>query len=1020
MYKQTISIEAQLKKIADEKPEYGELWSTWNLNKKKMEPILNAIIKDYPHYSLHDYSHSESVLLNIEKILGNEDIVKLSPTDLWLLLHTAYLHDFGMVILDTKIQEFWKSDAFQEYLREQIEYGDEEFKRAAELIVSANKEREEVSILWPLEIKKAVTLLISKYCRWQHGNFSRDYILDTDNVWGIDFGHSGLIKNRLVSLIADISAIHTKPFAKLFDLHKETNGYKGDYAHPRLVASLLRLGDVLDLDNGRFNYCGEKIFGTMPKDSKVHYGKHEATKHILINSNVIEVEADCSSDTVYRETRRWYDLLKNEIESMHLNWSDIATPEFGYPPRLMPYKILRNGIKDTHSLSDLRFAISQSKAFEILEGASIYKYKYSCLREIVQNAEDATKIQLWRDIKSGLYYSENGINKSKVEDGSLLPNDIPEWVYKIYAIKISIERTEDNNALISVMDHGTGISLDDLKNICNVGQSYFQKKDRSKEIEEMPVWLKPTASFGVGLQSCFMLTDKIFVDTNSNQDGMYKIIFKSGKQEGYVNVEPLERRLARGSNVYFEVKNELNFSYNILGYTAEQLKKIEPFESNCIIIYKIIESIFQECDSSFFDINVTSTSVKFFDVIGANMTDKNDFPTVLGERGMIYSLNENKDMIKCWYNNNLYQIRFNKQSMGILNIRFKGKHVKKNRINNFGYIGLNIEVDIYGLPTKETLSLNREELLFKASNIIREEIDDVVRMYFNMLIEDRENIKGNTELVDACLLNFWIFDKKFPEDLCEFTSTEKNIKIIKYNKSTDKYEVGKCSLRDIAKEFPEIFYVDRDIDDDNFISAGTLKEDGLVLLLNNGHFEKTKYERIIIDRNVKRFLRNGWRNTFYLNCSEIIEVCIINLDDMLYTPDEYTKHQIIQKLVYHNKKNTLYRNMFNIMRKTIPAFEEYSSLAVELGYVPLIGRDGMSKWNIISPISFEDNQYVNVYSKEAFVDYITTKPIFFNIVDYVIKHAKIKSSRENVVCDYRKLIGEYYDIEKENGTVIIH
>ena len=263
MYKKTISIESQLKKIVDGNPEYGELWSTWNLNKKTLEPILNAIIKDYPHYSMHDHSHSESILLNIEKALGNDNIEKLSPTDLWLLLHVAYLHDFGMVILDTKIHEFWESPEFQEFLKEQKDSGEEDFSRAANLILSTNKDKEQYSVLWPLEVKEAVTLLTSKFCRWQHGEFSRNYILDINNIWGIDIGHNGLIKKRLVSLIADISVMHTKQFDDLFKLHKEANGFKGDYVHPRLIASLLRLGDVLDLDNGRFNNYGEKIFGEM-------------------------------------------------------------------------------------------------------------------------------------------------------------------------------------------------------------------------------------------------------------------------------------------------------------------------------------------------------------------------------------------------------------------------------------------------------------------------------------------------------------------------------------------------------------------------------------------------------------------------------------------------------------------------------------------------------------------------------------------------------------------------------------
>lgn len=72
-----------------------------------------------------------------------------------------------------------------------------------------------------------------------------------------------------------------------------------------------------------------------------------------------------------------------------------------------------------------------------------------------------------------MYYSPNGIDKTKVESGSLLPSNIPEWIYQIYSIQINVERNEDNNAIMSVIDHGTGISLDTLKSICNVGQSYF-------------------------------------------------------------------------------------------------------------------------------------------------------------------------------------------------------------------------------------------------------------------------------------------------------------------------------------------------------------------------------------------------------------------------------------------------------------------------------------------------------------------------------------------------------------------
>lgn len=77
MYKQIIRIENQLEKIATENIEYKELWSTWNLNKETLKAILHSIAKDYPHFSLHDNSHSDNIILNIERFLGNENIEKL-------------------------------------------------------------------------------------------------------------------------------------------------------------------------------------------------------------------------------------------------------------------------------------------------------------------------------------------------------------------------------------------------------------------------------------------------------------------------------------------------------------------------------------------------------------------------------------------------------------------------------------------------------------------------------------------------------------------------------------------------------------------------------------------------------------------------------------------------------------------------------------------------------------------------------------------------------------------------------
>lgn len=1014
MYKKVVGIEEQLKKIIADAPEYGELWSTWNLNRKTLQPILSAIIKDYPHYSFHDHSHSENILLNIEKVLGTENIEKLSPTDLWLLLHVAYLHDFGMVILDTKIHEFWGSSDFRHFLEEQRNSDNEEFRQAADIILFSNRDREKFNISWSLDVKEAVTLLTSKYCRGQHGDFSRNYILDIKNVWGIDIGHNGLIKKRLVSLVADISAIHTKKFDDIFTLHKEANGFKGDYVHPRLIACLLRLGDVLDLDNGRFNYYGEKIFGKMPSDSKIHYGKHEATKHVLISDKIIEVEADCPTDDIYRETRRWYDSLKKEIEMMYLNWSDIATTEFSYPPKLASYKILRNGVEDKKELSNLKLTISQNKAFEILEGSSIYKDKFSCIREIVQNAEDATKIQLWRDIKSGMYYSENGINRNKVEDGTLLPSDIPAWIYQIYAIQINVERNEENNAIVSIVDHGTGITLESLKDLCNVGKSYFQKKEKEQEVEEMPVWLRPTASFGVGLQACFMITDKIVIFTNSSKDGAYKMTFKSGKREGYVNVELSKDLSSRGSKVILEIKNSLNFTFNLLGFTAKNLIKIDPFESKCIIIYKIIESIFEECDSSFFEINVSSKSINFVDNISPKMSHEDGFPSERG-KGYIYSLNEDRSGIRCWYDNNYYKIVLNKKYGGNIRVKYKGKDVKKNRINSLNYIGFNIDVDLYGIATKDALSLNREELSIEATRKICEDVNAIIRIYFDLLAENEESIKDNVELLDSYMLTSWLYEKKFPETLKKNVSVEENIYVVRYEKCEEGKEIykgGWCSLKDIANEFPNIPYIKQEIytKNERLMGVNTLKIDTLTKQLNQSEFNKELYCLLIIDNDLKKFLLQKNYNISYLNCAENIGICRVELEEELYDPDEYTKRQLIRKLVYRDSENT-FNNCMSEKRRAIPAFKKYSKLAVTRKDTQFIGLDENSKWIIISPITKDDFEEIQKFTKDLFIEFVVSKPTFCNLVRHVLEHGKTKSEESDIINEYKCLIGEFYDIE---------
>lgn len=75
----------------------GQIYADqWKFAKSYLPQVLETISHIFPHYSLHNATHSEAIINNIIRILGTDSIKKLSIVDLWLILAAAYYHDCGM------------------------------------------------------------------------------------------------------------------------------------------------------------------------------------------------------------------------------------------------------------------------------------------------------------------------------------------------------------------------------------------------------------------------------------------------------------------------------------------------------------------------------------------------------------------------------------------------------------------------------------------------------------------------------------------------------------------------------------------------------------------------------------------------------------------------------------------------------------------------------------------------------------------------------------------------------------
>ena len=139
------------------------------------------------------------------------------------------------------------------------------------------------------------------------------------------------------------------------------------------------------------------------------------------------------------------------------------------------------------------------------------------LREVLQNAMDASKLQLWSDLCSDAYLAWMG-PMDETRRQALQPYDIKGEIYRNYPIRIELSAIDTDRVKIQITDRGTGISVEPFKRMCNVGESNAGSDQLRAILRRMPSWLRPTARFGIGLQSIFLVADQFTIDTSTGQD----------------------------------------------------------------------------------------------------------------------------------------------------------------------------------------------------------------------------------------------------------------------------------------------------------------------------------------------------------------------------------------------------------------------------------------------------------------------------------------------------------------------
>lgn len=752
------------KKCKEEGTQYYQI--QWGYDKKLYSSILSAVNESYPSYTDHGKSHSDSILNNILKMFGEEILNDLSSLDVWLLLEATYLHDCGMFISLERAQKIIEEDGFINFIKN-IHYNSKDslYKYAVQFSLEEGGIKYK-NLNYTPKKELAMKYLISSYKRNNHA-FE---LQETTKKRG-----DKLLPIRLYKVLDLICESHCWHFEELDKLPQKESGIINEIGHPRFISYLLRIGDLLDIDNNRMDYIQTRdLEKDIPIDSKLHVDKHLSIIHFRIDSERIEISSlvDCglTSYEVAEITNLWFEYLQKEYSNQLHSWKDVVPSNFlGTLPTL---GTLKTEIKDYEYIDPKykpKFSINLEDISELLMGDSIYKNKETAIRELIQNSIDATYLKLFEEKKD-----TNDLNKP------LSQNEKKDY-FKGKEIKILIDKKFDkctdkfNCWEITIKDSGVGISKNTLKYILNTGSSSknYQKKNI---IEQMPYWLRPSGNFGIGFQSIFMLTEEVHIKSKDlyTNDEIDVILFKPSKK----------------NQVYFK-KTSFNYNKKIgteIKFNYYTTKISQSFRYEETFSKKVVEEfdalIDNEFDTEIINIIDMINKVNLYSLIDIDVT-KDGIPLELDKKLLTN--------IKC-KSNEKFEIEllscgeFGSGSMNAL--YFKNQFIEDKK--SIGLKFLNFKINIIGFKAKDIMEINRNSL---KSSFYNKEILELKSSIFKYIFENY--LKKSVEDVENEILMFYLYYKNLFEEYKILLSKEK-IQSIK--ERVFDIEISKnCSINDIMR-----------------------------------------------------------------------------------------------------------------------------------------------------------------------------------------------------------------------------
>jgi hypothetical protein len=443
-------------------------------------PLLSRIPMTFKQYTEHDLGHSVNLIRLMGEFIPETTRVTLSDVEVAVLILSAILHDFGMYVEPDEKETFLASDHYKAFL-------------------AASPERQHAIESSPhaAVVRAIEDAALADYFRKHHPKRA---------ATNIDRFFAGKLVVDGFDLAPDVKRICESHGWPVFESneaspdHTIARGLKtrapvnGVPFNQQYIACCLRLADIMDFDRSR---TPVSILRTITDErSQAEWQKHMQIRGWEIGERVVEYHAACRHPEHYVAVMEFLDAIDDELTKCRRLVVRDAPRDIAEKYALhLPAAVDRMPVEmedKSYIAGGFRFELEYERILKLLMDKSLYPDPSLFLRELLQNALDACRFR-------------KAIAQSEGAGDHYEPHIVVG------------DKSGEASPRIEFQDNGIGMSEDVIKNyFMRVGRSFYRSGEFNAQRQRLAasgIQLEATSQFGIGILSCFMVADRIEIET---------------------------------------------------------------------------------------------------------------------------------------------------------------------------------------------------------------------------------------------------------------------------------------------------------------------------------------------------------------------------------------------------------------------------------------------------------------------------------------------------------------------------